>query len=60
VFFAISGFHALHITGGLIALALIHFGGAAGVRRTRRLRLCGAYWDFVLVVWALFYLVACL
>jgi cytochrome c oxidase subunit 3 len=61
VFFAISGFHALHVAGGIVALALVARGGALETGPTaRRLRLCGLYWDFVLAVWALFFVVACL
>lgn len=61
VFFAISGFHALHVVGGLVALALVVVRLAAPADVTaRRLRLCAVYWDFVLAVWALFFVVACL
>jgi cytochrome c oxidase subunit 3 len=55
VFFAISGLHALHVAGGLVALALVAASGA----RARRLGACALYWDFVLVVWLLFYAGAC-
>jgi cytochrome c oxidase subunit 3 len=51
VFFALSALHALHVLGGLIALAL------AG---PRRLRLLTIYWDFVLVVWLVVYVAVCL
>ncbi|HEV3033070.1 MAG TPA: cytochrome c oxidase subunit 3 [Polyangia bacterium] len=62
VFFAISGLHALHVFGGLLALAVIVLArGARGVERTeRRLALAAPYWDFVLAVWLLFFFVACL
>jgi cytochrome c oxidase subunit III len=56
VFFAISGLHALHVIGGLLALAFV----AARGPHVRRLRACALYWDFVLVVWLLFYFAACL
>jgi cytochrome c oxidase subunit 3 len=56
VFFAISGLHALHVTGGLLALALTAARGAS----LRRLRACALYWDFVLVVWLVFFAGACL
>jgi cytochrome c oxidase subunit 3 len=56
VFFAISGFHALHVAGGLVALGLV----AARDARLRRLGACALYWDFVLGVWLLFYVAACL
>jgi cytochrome c oxidase subunit III len=51
VFFALSAFHALHVLGGLIVLA---------VTRARRLRLLAIYWDFVLVVWIVIYVAVCL
>jgi cytochrome c oxidase subunit 3 len=60
VFFAISGFHAVHVVGGLLALALIVGRGAPAEVGARRLRLCALYWDFVLAVWALFFVTACL
>ena len=56
VFFAFSGLHALHVAGGLVALALIAARGAGA----RGLGACVLYWDFVLVVWLLFYVSACL
>jgi cytochrome c oxidase subunit 3 len=77
VFFAISGFHALHVVGGIVALAFLvlargGLAGASGAASTvspaqafagasaRRLGLCALYWDFVLAVWLLFYVVGCL
>jgi cytochrome c oxidase subunit III len=50
VFFALSALHALHVLGGLVALAA---GGA------KRLRLLTIYWDFVLAVWAVIYVAVC-
>ena len=50
VFFALSVLHAVHVLGGLVALALT---GA------RRLRLLTIYWDFVLAVWAIVYVAVC-
>jgi cytochrome c oxidase subunit 3 len=60
VFFAISGLHALHVVGGLMALALVATFWTRGASAARRLGLCALYWDFVLVVWLLFYVGACL
>ncbi|HEY2731443.1 MAG TPA: cytochrome c oxidase subunit 3 [Polyangia bacterium] len=61
VFFAISGLHALHVFGGLLALAVVLARGASSVARTeRRLALAALYWDFVLAVWLLFFFGACL
>ncbi len=51
VFFALSALHALHVLGGLVALALT---GA------RRLRVLAIYWDFVLAVWLVVYVAVCL
>ena len=50
VFFALSALHAVHVLGGLVALALT---GA------RRLRLLTIYWDFVLAVWLVVYVAVC-
>jgi cytochrome c oxidase subunit 3 len=50
VFFALSGFHALHVAGGLVAIA------AAG---RRRLALLITYWDFVAVIWLIIYVAVC-
>ena len=50
-FFALMGFHALHVLGGLGALAWA---------RSRRPRGVTIYWDFVLVVWAVIYVAVCL
>lgn len=53
VFFALTGFHALHVAAGLIVLA------GAGAR-ARRPRLVTLYWDFVLAVWLVIYAAVCL
>ncbi|HXJ22161.1 MAG TPA: cytochrome c oxidase subunit 3 [Polyangia bacterium] len=49
IFLALSALHALHVAGGLVALAL---GGG-------KLRLIAMYWDFVLVVWVVLYAAVC-
>jgi cytochrome c oxidase subunit 3 len=51
VFFAISGFHALHVAAGVLALGVV----AARAASVRRLGACALYWDFVLAVWLVFY-----
>ena len=56
VFFALSGFHAAHVLAGLVVLLAV---GARGLRLLP-LRLTLAYWDFMLVVWAVLYLAVCL
>jgi cytochrome c oxidase subunit 3 len=53
-FYLMTGVHGLHILGGLVALA-VTFAQTRGdiVSRTAqlRLRLCAAYWHFLLLVW---------
>jgi cytochrome c oxidase subunit III len=64
VFFAFTGFHALHVLGGLIALAVVAVGTAQVTARRpggprspwRAVRLALLYWDFMSVVWLLMYL----
>jgi cytochrome c oxidase subunit 3 len=66
VFFALSGFHALHVLGGLVALAAVWArarraagAGAGAPAAAPALRLVATYWDFVLVVWLVLYLALC-
>ena len=60
VFFAFTGFHALHVLGGLVALAAIginavlHRNDAVG--SLRAVRLTALYWDFIAIIWVLMYL----
>jgi len=60
VFFALTGFHALHVLGGLGALAWLALrdrrGRRAGAAPLRAARLAALYWDFIAVVWLLMYL----
>ena len=60
VFYALTGFHALHVAGGVVALALLAAQTARARRRhrtlTRALRLTALYWDFVAIVWVAMYL----
>ena len=49
-----SGLHAVHIIGGLVAWALTArtvFGGAIPAATVRGIALCGRYWHFMLLVW---------
>jgi heme/copper-type cytochrome/quinol oxidase subunit 3 len=55
VFFALSGFHAAHVLAGLVVLVTV----AARGLRLLPLRLTLAYWDFMLVVWAVLYIAVC-
>jgi cytochrome c oxidase subunit III len=53
-YFAMTGFHALHVLGGLVVFVLILLmaaGGRLGVRHTMMLELTGLYWHFVDIVW---------
>jgi heme/copper-type cytochrome/quinol oxidase subunit 3 len=59
-FFALSMFHALHVLGGLIAIAVLLRAGARPEARPRRLRLATIYMDFVAVVWVVIYVAVCL
>ena len=59
VFFALSAFHALHVLGGLVAIALAAAAACGRRRPPRRLRLATIYMDFVAVVWLVIYLAVC-
>lgn len=61
VFFALTGFHALHVLSGLVALAALAIGIACNparraAARARAVRVTALYWDFIAVVWVLMYL----
>ena len=58
-FFALSGFHALHVLGGLVAIALLLRRRQSPGVLLRRLRLATVYMDFVAVVWVVFFLAVC-
>jgi heme/copper-type cytochrome/quinol oxidase subunit 3 len=52
-YYAMTGLHALHIFGGLVAIAVVLF----AVRRRRapqRVEYVGIYWNFVDAVWLFF------
>ena len=53
-YFAMTGFHALHVLGGLVIfslLLLMALFGRFGVRHTNLLENVGLYWHFVDIVW---------
>lgn len=53
-YFAMTGFHALHVFGGLVVFAIIllmALVGRLGVQHTLMLELVGLYWHFVDIVW---------
>lgn len=54
IYFALTGFHALHVLGGIVvfAIILIMAGmGRLGVQHAIFLELTGLYWHFVDIVW---------
>jgi cytochrome c oxidase subunit I+III len=50
-FFTLTGFHGLHVLGGLVALSILLGLALRGKLRTTGLRAVGYYWHFVDVVW---------
>jgi cytochrome c oxidase subunit III len=53
-YFAMTGFHALHVLGGLVVFGLIllmGLVGALGPQHALMLELVGLYWHFVDIVW---------
>jgi len=53
-YFAMTGFHALHVFGGLVVFAIIlgmGLLGKLGPRHVLMLELTGLYWHFVDIVW---------
>lgn len=53
-YFAMTGFHALHVLGGLVVLAvlvLMGMRGQLGPQHESHLELTGLYWHFVDIVW---------
>ena len=59
VVYGLTGFHALHVVGGLLGLGLLLpavMRGTLNAARNNRLRLWVMYWHFVGVVWLTMYL----
>jgi cytochrome c oxidase subunit 3 len=53
-YFAMTGFHALHVFGGIVVFAIIllmGLGGRLGPQHAGMLELTGLYWHFVDIVW---------
>jgi cytochrome c oxidase subunit 3 len=53
-YFAMTGFHAIHVLGGLVVFVVIlvmAWRGRLGVQHENMLELTGLYWHFVDVVW---------
>jgi cytochrome c oxidase subunit 3 len=53
-YFAMTGFHALHVLGGLVVFVIIlvmAWYGQLGIQHESMLELTGLYWHFVDIVW---------
>jgi heme/copper-type cytochrome/quinol oxidase subunit 3 len=53
-YFALTGFHALHVLGGIVFNLVVlgyTFNPAVWADRRKRLELAGLYWHFVDIVW---------
>jgi len=50
-FFAITGLHLLHVTGGVIALIAVGIRYQGGRYKADDLEITGLYWHFVDLVW---------
>jgi cytochrome c oxidase subunit 1/cytochrome c oxidase subunit I+III len=53
-FFTVTGFHGLHVAGGIVALTILWVMGRKGCltsKRTNVVAAVGIYWHFVDVVW---------
>ena len=53
-YFAMTGFHALHVLGGLVVFAVIllmALFGRFGPQHESMVELTGLYWHFVDIVW---------
>ena len=58
VVYGLTGFHALHVLGGLLGLALLlpaMLDGSLNAARNNRLRMWVMYWHFVGLVWLTIY-----
>jgi cytochrome c oxidase subunit 3 len=54
IFYTLTGFHGLHVAGGLVALSMIAwvvFSRHSRIPSAHTLRVAGYYWHFVDVVW---------
>lgn len=57
-FFTLTGFHGVHVTGGilmLVALLIASFRGKLKQDRAETVEIVGLYWHFVDVVWVLIF-----
>ncbi|MDH3678973.1 MAG: heme-copper oxidase subunit III [Acidimicrobiia bacterium] len=57
-FFTLTGFHGVHVTGGilmLISLLIVSFRGKLQQDRAETVEIVGLYWHFVDIVWVLIF-----
>ena len=57
-FFTLTGFHGVHVTGGIImllSLLVVSFRGKLRQDRAETVELVGLYWHFVDIVWVLIF-----
>ena len=57
-FFTLTGFHGVHVTGGIImlmSLLVLSFRGKLRQDRAETVELVGLYWHFVDIVWVLIF-----
>ncbi len=57
-FFTLTGFHGVHVTGGilmLVSLLVLSFQGKLNQDRNETVELVGLYWHFVDIVWVLIF-----
>jgi heme/copper-type cytochrome/quinol oxidase subunit 3 len=57
-FYAMTGFHGLHVTAGVVWLAIVWIGvllGKVGQHNYMKVELAGLYWHFVDLVWVLLF-----
>ncbi|WP_372759418.1 heme-copper oxidase subunit III [Litorivivens sp.] len=50
-FYMLTAVHALHVVGGLTALAWVTQGLLTGTNATAALRTCATYWHYLFVLW---------
>ena len=57
-FYTLTGFHGVHVTGGIImllSLLVLSFRGKLRQDRAETVELVGLYWHFVDIVWVLIF-----
>jgi heme/copper-type cytochrome/quinol oxidase subunit 3 len=54
-FFVLTGFHGLHVTGGVIYNACVLVAGLRGRYGAKHVEIAGLYWHFVDLVWILIF-----